>query len=112
MQNGICKVRLALLLKRLQGAFLAEYLAPATTMPQLRNLPYCVLYLFTWPYYGTLVRYTIEPLERIAAPQKDLLELSERVRDFALGKGEELKYISFAVCPLFFSSLSILAGLF
>lgn len=73
----------------------------ATTMPQLRNLPYCVLYLFTWPYYGTLVRYTIEPLECIAAPQKDLLELSERVRDFALGKGEELKYISFAVCLQF-----------
>lgn len=72
-------------------------------MPQLSYLPYYVPYLFTWPYYGTLVRYTIEPLERIAAPQKDLLELSERVRDFALGKSEELKYISFAVYSVFLS---------
>ncbi|KAL4945914.1 hypothetical protein BDV06DRAFT_209073 [Aspergillus oleicola] len=65
-------------------------------MPRFYNLPYYILYFFTWPYYGTLMRYTIQPLKRIAVSQKDLLSLGERVQDFALGKGTELKYVSFA----------------
>lgn len=66
-------------------------------MIQLQRIPHYLLYIFVWPYYGTLVRYTIEPLERIAAPQNDLIELGECVQDFARGKSAELKYIAFAV---------------
>ncbi|KAJ5342298.1 hypothetical protein N7541_011422 [Penicillium brevicompactum] len=65
-------------------------------MIQLQRIPHYLLYIFVWPYYGTLVRYTIEPLERIAAPQNDLIELGECVQDFARGKSAELKYIAFA----------------
>lgn len=50
-------------------------------MIQLQRILHYMLYVFVWPYYGTLVRYTIEPLERIAGPQKDLIELSECVQD-------------------------------
>lgn len=66
-------------------------------MIRFSRVIYCVLYLFTWPYYATFVRYTLEPLARIAGPQNDLVELSQCVQDFALGKAAELKYIGFAV---------------
>jgi hypothetical protein len=70
-------------------------------MIQLQRIPRYMLYAFACPYYVTLVKYTIEPLERIARPQKDLIELSECVQDFARGKSAELKYIAFAVSSFF-----------
>jgi hypothetical protein len=70
-------------------------------MIQLQRIPRYMVYAFACPYYVTLLRYTIEPLERIAGPQKDLIELSECVQDFARGKSAELKYITFAVSSLF-----------
>ena len=79
-------------------------------MIQLQRIPHYLLYIFVWPYYGTLVRYTIEPLERIAAPQNDLIELGECVQDFARGKSAELKYIAFAVSFTLPSSLLYLAN--
>ena len=66
-------------------------------MTGLSRVLYFALYLLTWPYYTTFVRYTLEPLGRIAGSQKDLIELSQCVQDFALGKAAELKYIGFAV---------------
>ncbi|KAL4791928.1 hypothetical protein BDV19DRAFT_392702 [Aspergillus venezuelensis] len=65
-------------------------------MPRFSNVLYRIVYLFTWPYYATLRRFTIDPLEQIAAPQKDLIELTEHVQDFASGKGTELKYVTLA----------------
>jgi hypothetical protein len=76
-------------------------------MARLNDLLYCFLYLFTWPYYATFVRYTLEPLKRIAGPQNDLVELSQCVQDFALGKAAELKYIGFAVSFYFRCSLDL-----
>lgn len=70
-------------------------------MIRFSRVIYFALYVFTWPYYATFVRYTLEPLGRIAGPQKDLIELSQCVQDFALGKAAELKYIGFAVSFLF-----------
>lgn len=63
----------------------------------IQRVPRLMLYALVWPYYVTAVRYTIEPLERMAGAQKDLNELSECVQDFARGKAAELKYIAFAV---------------
>ncbi|KAL4802110.1 hypothetical protein BDV18DRAFT_164286 [Aspergillus unguis] len=68
-------------------------------MPHIKFLPNILLWLITWPYYSTLVRYTVEPLNCIARPQADAEQLLQDVQRFALGKATEFKYVAFASQP-------------